>query len=338
MAVIDTEALSSRYRQAAIDIPSKRILITKLAGSAQEPDLSAPTNCRGFGRIHHFRRETASNFPANPLPIDPAAQSLGMARQDLLRAQVFQSAVCNWRCWYCYVPFELLSAHPDHSAWLTAGQLVDYYLEQDDPPSVIDLSGGQPDLTPEWTLWMMEALRERGLENQIYLWSDDNLSNDYFWKYLSEADRHQILTYPHYGRVCCFKGFDAESFAYNTKAAPALFDQQFTLMGRLLNFGIDIYAYATFPTLVEAKIDIRMSEFVDRLQELDPVLPIRTIPLKIQIFGASARRIGANESIAINLQQQAIECWNKELARRFTPQERALPVTAISLQDRRTII
>ena len=47
----------------------------------------------------------------------------------MMRAQVFQNAVCNWRCWWCYVPFELLSGSPKHSAMLAAGQLVDSYLQ-----------------------------------------------------------------------------------------------------------------------------------------------------------------------------------------------------------------
>ena len=114
--MIDTDSLSNRYRQAAIDVPGRRLLITRLAGSAQEGDLSMPANCQGFGRVRHFRREASPGFPPNPLPIDPAFTALGVESHDVLRAQVFQSSICNWRCWYCYVPFELLAAHPGHSA------------------------------------------------------------------------------------------------------------------------------------------------------------------------------------------------------------------------------
>ncbi|MDP2857265.1 MAG: hypothetical protein Q8P50_04720, partial [Bacillota bacterium] len=87
------------------------------------------------------------------------------------------------------------------------------YLSQDDRPFIIDISGGQPDLTPEWVPWMMSEIRARGLENDVYLWSDNNLSNDFFWQYLAEAERSLVATYKNYGRVCCFKGFDAESFS-----------------------------------------------------------------------------------------------------------------------------
>ena len=36
----------------------------------------------------------------------------------MIEAQAFQNAACNWRCWYCYVPFELLAAKEEHADWL----------------------------------------------------------------------------------------------------------------------------------------------------------------------------------------------------------------------------
>ena len=125
--------------------------------------------------------ETPSPLPANPLPMLPAAHRLGASLERVSNAQVFQNASCNWRCWYCFVPFNLLAANEAHAAWLTPDQLVGLYLAEDERPRVIDCSGGQPDLIPEWVPGIMEALTARGLANQVYLWSDDNLSNDYFW-------------------------------------------------------------------------------------------------------------------------------------------------------------
>ncbi len=179
LPVIDTDALSQRYRAAAVRTDDRRILVTDLRGTQQVHDLSAPPNCDGLGRIRHFRRGTTPGWPANPLPAGPACRFLGLdPGLSILRAQVFQNAVCNWRCWYCFVPFNLLAAHPRHSRWVTADELIELYLREPGRPSVIDLSGGQPDLTPEWVPWTMRALRDRGLEGRVYLWSDDNLSND----------------------------------------------------------------------------------------------------------------------------------------------------------------
>lgn len=245
-AFINTEKMSARLREAAIDLSSRSLLMTNFQGTEQEQDLTEAPNCKGFGRIRHFRRKSTENWLLNPLPIDPACKALGLSHTDIIQAQVFQTSICNWRCWYCFVPFNLLSANQKHSDWLTPQELVDLYLNQPHPPSIIDLTGGQPDLVPEWIPWMMEELQRRGIDKKIYLWSDDNLSNDYFWQFLSDKDRVLISSYSHYGRVCCFKGFNSTSFAFNTKALPQLFNRQFDLMRRLLSLNIDIYAYATF--------------------------------------------------------------------------------------------
>jgi uncharacterized Fe-S cluster-containing radical SAM superfamily protein len=241
--VIDTDAYSRRLRGSAVDRANRSLLISDLRGTAQEDDLTEPVNCGGYGRIHHFTRNTSPGWPANPLPIDPAASALGLeAGMAMMRAQVFQNAVCNWRCWWCYVPFELLSGGPKHSAMLSADGLVDSYLGLEDRPAVLDLSGGQPDLVPEWVLWTLQALDERDVTD-VYVWSDDNLSNDYFWTHLTPGQRQYIASHPRYGRVACFKGFDPESFAFNTRAAPELFDRQFTLFRRLVGMGMDIYGW-----------------------------------------------------------------------------------------------
>jgi uncharacterized Fe-S cluster-containing radical SAM superfamily protein len=328
---INTEVLSARYRAASVDLEGKRLLITNFLNTEQEKDLSEPPNCGGIGRIRHFRRETSSSWAPNPLPIDPACKALGLPSTDMIRAQVFQNAACNWRCWYCYVPFDLLRANPDYSDWLSPATLIDRYLDQPNPPPIIDLTGGQPDIVPEWVPWMMAEIKNRGLEQQIYLWSDDNLSNDYFWKFLSNTDIELIATYPKYGRVCCFKGFNAESFAFNTSAEPALFDQQFELLRRLLTLGIDLYAYTTFTSTRSVGIAEDMRRFVDRLQMLDENLPLRTVPLQIQEFTPVKQRLNQDIYEVLHNQQIAIEAWLKELEIRYSSEERACNIASIPL-------
>jgi uncharacterized Fe-S cluster-containing radical SAM superfamily protein len=332
MGYIDTDNYSAKLRAKAIDLNSKKILITRLGGSAQETDFSEPSNCAGYGRVRHFRRVTSAGWPENPLPIDPALVKLGLPRADILKAQVFQNSACNWRCWYCFVPFELLAADQSKAAWLNAKEMVDFYRTTEDRPKMIDLSGGQPDLTPEWIPWMMEELKNQGLDSDCYLWSDDNLSNDYFWRFLSPDHIKLIRTYRNYGKVCCFKGFDAESFAFNTAAAPELFDRQFELFGRYLEIGIDLYAYATFTSPSSGKIDEAMKRFVDRLQELHPNLPLRTVPLEIKIFSPTQKRTKTIHETATRNQQEAIRCWNRELESRFAPSARQSPIYEISIK------
>jgi uncharacterized Fe-S cluster-containing radical SAM superfamily protein len=331
MNVINTDQVSENLRHKAIDLISKKILITRFSGSEQEKDIHEPLNCEGHGRIRHFRRQTNSGWPENPLPIDPAAHKLGIPKGDLLKAQVFQNSACNWRCWYCYVPFSLLSANPKKATWLSASEMVELYSKSNDQPKVIDLSGGQPDLTPEWIPWMMHELRQRNLEKSVYLWSDDNLSNDYLLRFLTNDDFELMRSYRNYGKVCCFKGFDNESFAFNTAAAPDLFDRQFELFSKHLTLGLDLYAYTTFTSTNEQNIGHKMKVFVDRLQSLHPNLPLRTIPLEIKSFTPMQNRLQPPHENAIRIQQTAIQCWNQEIQERFSPAERQLPIFEISL-------
>ncbi|HET9896708.1 MAG TPA: radical SAM protein [Streptosporangiaceae bacterium] len=155
------------------------MLISDLRGTAQDDDLSEPVNCGGYGRIRHFSSATSRGWPPNPLPVLPAAEALGLPPGGPMRAQVFQNAVCNWRCWYCYVPLSLLSGSERRARWFTAAELVDLYLTEPGRPTILDLSGGQPDLIPEWVAWTLQALADRGADD-VYVWSDDNLSGPYF--------------------------------------------------------------------------------------------------------------------------------------------------------------
>lgn len=330
---IDTDPFSERMRNRGVDREARTLRITNFAGSQQEQDFTEPANCRGFGRVHHFRRHTSAAWPENPLPIDPAARALGITNPpEMLEAQVFQNAVCNWRCWYCFVDFKLLSGSSERSAMLSADELVEFYREEDHRPSMIDLTGGQPDLVPEWVPWMAEALDQAGLAD-VYMWSDDNLSNDYFWRYLNAEERSRLDDNPMYGKVCCFKGFDEHSFAFNTTAAPELFQRQFEFMARLLtDTTIDLYAYVTFTTDREAGLDTAVADFVDQLQELDPHLPLRTVPLEIVTFTPVVSRMRDGHQRALTIQQEVVTTWNAELEGRFSDADRSRPICDVRLR------
>jgi uncharacterized Fe-S cluster-containing radical SAM superfamily protein len=223
-----------------------------------------------------------------------------------------------------------LSANVKHSAWLGPAELIDRYLEQESPPPMIDLTGGEPSLVPEWVPWMIEEVRRRGLDGKVYLWSDDNLSNDFFWDVLSDDERKLVASYPFYGRVGCFKGFNRDSFAFNTEAAPEEYDEQFRRMERLVNFGLDIYAYVTLTTPSTAGIDEDMSAFVDRLQQIHPNLPLRTIPLEVRTFTPTKTRLAdERRKNALQYQSIAIGAWQAELRRRYDAGARSCRITDI---------
>ena len=328
---IDTDRFSATLRSKVID-DEGRLLISSLEGSEQSMDLSEPVNCEGLGRVRHFRLLTTEKWPKNPLPIVPAARALQLPISDAMIAEVFQLAACNWRCWYCYVPFDRLAANPKTSRWFRPDELVDLYRGLSGRPPVLVLSGGQPDLAPEWIPGTMRALRDQGLHETTYLWSDDNLSNDYLWRYLSPDSLAVMRSYANYGRVGCFKGFDPHSFTFNTHADGSLFNRQFEIFGRLLDVGLDLYAYATFTSDCSDGIDESMSTFVDRLQRLSRTLPLRVVPLEVRSFTPLKSRVTSDAwRKADDIQWQAVVAWNREIATRFPAEDRRTSIVDIQL-------
>jgi uncharacterized Fe-S cluster-containing radical SAM superfamily protein len=334
---IDTDRFATSLRARAIDLEGGRILISRLAGSGQEVDLTLPANCNGYGRVRHFRLATAEGWPTNPLPIGPACRALGIAPvPEVTTALVFQNAACAWRCWYCFVPEELLKADQSRSAWFSAAELVDLYRRIDDPPRIIVLSGGSPDLVPEWTPWMMRALADAGLAETTYLWTDDNLSTTYLFDSLPHADLALLRQYRNYGRVCCIKGFDARSFAFNTRAAPEDYSRQFEVLRRVLDLGLDVYGYVTLTSPHDEGVAQGVADLMDRFQAIDPNYPLRVIPLRIQVFTPVEQRLardGTRER-SLAVQEEAIAAWMEELECRFSPDLRALQICDVPLRTR----
>ena len=329
---INTDRFSKRMRARAVRLDERAILLARLSGSQQEQDLSKPVNCGGFGRVHHFRRSQFDDWSPNPLPMLPAARALKREPEEEVRAQVFQIAACNWRCWYCFVDVDRLSANPRVAEFFTAEELVDRYLAEAGRPCIIDLSGGQPNLVPEWTPWVMRALESRQVAHSVFLWSDDNLSNYFYWEYLDESERRMIAEYPMYARVGCFKGFDEESFAFNTGAEPSLFARQLDVFSRLASEGVDLYAYATFTHVTSGGLPEKMHSFCDRLQRIHPNLPLRVVPLKILPFAPVQSRMGAEHERALAVQVDAHDAWIAEIDRRFTTKQREALIIDVGIR------
>lgn len=218
---------------------------------------------------------------------------------------------------------------------MTTDALVKLYAAEPSPPLVIDLSGGSPDLTPEWIPWMMRSLRDTGLSGKTYLWSDDNLSTDYVFTVLSEQDRRTLIEYENYGRVCCLKGFDAESFSFNTTAAPDAFERQFDILARYLKLGIDLYGYITLTGTDPDAARTGVPSLLDRLQTLSPCLPLRVVPLEIMSFTPTDHRSkveGQKSGLADRVQREAIEIWCRELERRYSKSELGLNIADVPIR------
>lgn len=325
----------NRNRDKAVDRMNRTVLISQLSDSLQEADLTVPPNCGGYGRIRHFRKETSDGWPSNPLPIVPACRSLKIEQvPDEMRAQLFQNAICPWRCWYCFVPYDHLGGDPRTSKMLTCEELVELYKVEFDRPTIIVLSGGSPGLVPEWRLWMMEALESAGLHRDTYLWSDDDLSSDFMFSTLSAKERARMERYENYGQVCCFKGYDPDSFNFNCRADQSQYHMQFELMRKTLQLDIDVYVYVTLtsPFLEQIKDGVR--RFMDELQQLSEFLPLRTVPLEVVTEFEPLIRRGVDKEMrrSITGQRIAIDVWSEQIESRFSPEMRQRNIVDIPLR------
>ena len=332
-ACIDTDKLAVSLRNRTIR-GRDQFLLTKFTGSLQETDFSERPNCEGFGRIHHFRLKGSDRWIPNPLPQEVAAWRLGAIPEGETRVQVFQSSACEWRCWYCYVDFALLSAIQSRGSYLTADQILDIFLAEKNGIRVIDLSGGQPDIIPEWPVRMLESLARRHLEKEYFVWLDDNLSVYYAWHFLTQEELSMISRYRNFARVGCFKGFSPDSFSENTHARPELLQRQIDIMSRWVRQRVDSYGYITLTTRETAGMNQHLTRFIDEIQSrIGHFFPLRIVPLEIFPFTPMISRMGEAENRALQNQYEVLNAWKDEIQSRFSKSERALRIFEVPMSE-----
>jgi uncharacterized Fe-S cluster-containing radical SAM superfamily protein len=327
---MDMQRYFIECRNSVYNKSTQQVLLSRISGSEQEKDLSLPPNCCGVGRVHHFRRKLDEDW-FDPLPMDPMSKSLGLPIYDIIQAQVFQIASCNLNCWYCFVPNNLKIGDRNHSSYFTSEQMIDMFIKENINIRIIDLSGGNPELTPEWILETMKALENRKLSDKIYLWSDDALTTGFFFSELSKSDVRYIKQYPHFGKVGCFKGFDARSFCFNTSLDGSFFDKQFELFQNYLTLGIDIYGYVTFTTDCLDNLEEKIHLFIHRLKGIHSFLPLRIVPLKIIEFSPVKQRLNQKYEVAINNQTTVFHEWRRQLHKLYSNDQLAQRICDVSI-------
>lgn len=298
-------------RNKLIDIKSKKIMVARISDSIEADDEYTHVNCNGYGRIRkystfrlHFSRAATARHPTR-------SNSL---RHDQYDTQVFQVAGCDFRCWYCFVDDKLLSADSSHARWFSAGELLDMALH-DSAPTVIDLSGGQAELVPEWTVWMMEEIEQRGLKEKITVWSDDNLSCNFFWTHLNHEQRQYVINFPGYCKTVCLKGFDSKGFAANTGTPGIFFERQLEILKRLWNDGVNMDIYLTMLDIPRQhqEAEVIIDQLLQKLISIHPTLPHRIVPLKIYPFSNMLRRANVKRLENLGLQINRFNLWTERL-------------------------
>ena len=88
-------------------------------------------------------------------------------------------------------------------------------------------------------------------------------------------------------------------------------------MRKLIISGFDVYGYVTLTSDEDKNLDSQIADFVDRLQSVHPVFPLRTVPQRILEFTPTKGRVSLKQQKALEIQNEAAYLWQKELEKRF---------------------
>ncbi len=326
----NSSELGFSMRERAIRPLTGEVFLAKIPPAEVEKSQFAHINCDGYGLV---RKSVTSrdDWPKIDILPEVASSRLGIPVEDAMATQIFRDGICNYRCWYCFVDFRYLTGNPQYGSFVTPDRMVEMYQNQSDRPSILYLTGGQPDLLPEWPLWTMKALEKRGLDSSTYLWQDDNLSSDFLWRYVDREGIDYMRNNKNYGRSACLKGFSKQSFYENTGSAPANFETQVDVLGRLVKEGFDIYPYLIMLTTEIDAAQREIPQLMDRLRGIHENLPLKVFPSKVVEFDQTSKRIDPKQRTMMQNQHAILDIWLSELDRRYTSQQISQPKSQISL-------
>jgi len=235
-----------------------------------------------------------------------------------------QVSGCTFGCNYCYVPPEINAADPKLGKFFSAKEILEYFFlaksKTKEPMNIVRISGGEPTIIPEIILDIYSEIEKiKG----IYLWIDTNLSTTKYLEKL-ESDLKDIMKKRNVGVVGCFKGVSKEDFALLTGVKQEFYEKQFETAKLFLNWKTDFYVY--LPALVyENNIEQKTMAFINRLQELNNNLPLRTEILIIKKYPGAVRnmKLRAKEGRPVPKVDQKIffDLWYNKLLPQIYPKE-----------------
>lgn len=317
-------------RQALFDPSARSVRLAVLDGSDQSADTYTRINCEGLGRVRTFRHQSMIlNSGSGLVPKRRLFRTI--APCDEYATQCFQLAGCNWGCWYCFVDDALLRADRERSRLVPVSRMVDLFLNTPMSEPILDLSGGQPELVPEWALWSMQELDAQGLRGRVHVWVDDNLSGSYMERFCTREEIEYMASFPLHSRAGCFKGLDDQSIRANTASMGASLGLQLRVAEQLISRGFDTYFYLTLLGPFEAGARKAATSFVRRLKEVHPLLPLRVVPLEIRNFRAVSERVGMAREDERLRQVEGLRAWEEALAEAYTAEQLRMPYESIRL-------
>ena len=309
-----------------------KFLMNKILTNTEKEKRKLNVNCDEFGMIRIFQRNKFNDWNADPIPMDIISSKMKTKKLDKIPVQMFEVAKCNLHCWWCYLPKQLRNITEEYTKWFSVSELFNLFERENNDVKVIYLSGGNPELVPEFVYSFMKELDKRKRSQEIFLWSDDVLTTDFLIEKMSKEQINYMTKYKNYAKICCLKGFDNESFEYNTGMDKKEFDNQIKRLKICIDIGFDVYGYIILVCKDLNDIESKIKKTMDKLQEISYFLPLRIIPIKIEKFSAVIERLNEEREQSILNQYQVLQIWNNELYNRFTKTELECNIADLKLK------
>ena len=307
-----------------------KFLMCKILYDNEEIKKKLNVNLDDFGRVRTFYRKKFDDWNSDPIPIDIIEKKFNYKKLDKIDIQMLEVAKCNLHCWWCYLPDKIRRINNEYMRWFSPEELVDLFIRDNKECKSIYLSGGNPELVPDFIYSFMKELDKRDLAKDILLWSDDVLTTDY--QFQMEKDKlDYMLKYNNYIKLCCLKGFDEESFAFNTLLDKNIFNEQLERLKKHIELGFDVYCYIILTCKSLDNIEQKINDLIKKLQDISYYLPLRVIPIKIEEFDAVTARLNEDRKQSMNNQYEVLKIWNKVINSIYTQEEINLNIYEIKI-------
>ena len=273
-----------RLRSAIFDPKYRTVKVVNFARTRQATDSYHKTS--SHGDIFRDRCFKTFNMHAQPPHLPYSSPRYNCLLMKGARSEhgpwtttAVQLLGCEWRCWYCYVdPINLAKSSP-HAVELSFAEILNMISQIQ--PNILDISGGQPDLIPEWLHACHTRVTSPQFTGKVNIRSEDNLNNDFLWRFLDKRDVERLAASATYTRIGCFKGFDDASVR-NVVGKFGSCARQLQIAEGLIKSGFEPYYYATFSPESSENLHSRLEQFLNSLRAIEDWLPLRVVPLRLR--------------------------------------------------------
>lgn len=199
------------------------------------------------------------------------------------KSMMIQVGACtDFVCWHCYLGREHIKGDKKIYEYVTGKEVVERYLverekyyqvkgESNDGVDLFRIHGGEPFLAPDLIYDILHEIKSLGLDNDIYVWSETNLSPLYYvgneHSFIDDLgfDLKSLSQFKNFGLHPCFHGISKTDFQRNTALKEFEFEGFLNAYKKLIDSKIDIY-----PTFGSNVNDVKnLITFFNQIKQID---------------------------------------------------------------------